>query len=146
MVSRPHVPPADVLVLKNSASDLMTRSVLIAQAPARPDQTLIHRNARRIGEIRRTIAIRRETEHGNRPGFAAGTQGEGGVSCGAKPSADMETGTSARRRGSGNVGRAVSINAAQLGHPTNEEMRNDFPIPASFCYWVTDYSIPFSLS
>ena len=47
---------------------------------------------------------------------------------------------------SGNVGRAVSISAAQLGHPTNEEMRNDIPIPASICYWVTDYSIPFSQS
>ena len=100
MVYRCHAPPAQVPLLSNSSFDLMTRSAFIARAPAEPERSLIHPGARENGGNRPAVAIRRETKDDNHPGLAAGTQGEGGVSCGAKPSADMETSTSARRRGS----------------------------------------------
>ena len=50
MVFRRHVPPAQVPLLKTSTFDLMTRSALIAQAPAQPEQSTFHRDARKVGE------------------------------------------------------------------------------------------------
>ena len=42
MVFLRQMPPAQVLVLKNSAFDLMTRSAFIAWAPAESEQSAIH--------------------------------------------------------------------------------------------------------
>lgn len=50
MVYRRHAPPTHVAILKIPASELMTRSALIAPAPAEPEYRSIHRDARRLGK------------------------------------------------------------------------------------------------
>ena len=65
-------PPARIPVLKNPAFELMTRSVFSARAPAEPEQSTIHRDAWKTGEIRRAVAISHETADDNLSGFGAG--------------------------------------------------------------------------
>ena len=73
MVSLRHMPPAQVLVLNNSAFDSMTRSAFIAWTPAEPKQSTTIETPEGL-RIRQAVAIRRETEGDNRSDFAAGTQ------------------------------------------------------------------------
>ncbi len=96
MAFQRHTPPAPVPVLKISGFDLMT-ALRVHPSGARATKA-IRKPSRhpKIRENRQPAAIRRETAHDNRPGFAAGTQGEGRSGRLGRPSPGMEEGTSER--------------------------------------------------
>ena len=63
MVFQRHVPPTQAPVLKNPASELMTRLAFIAQPSAEPQRSTTHRDARKIWETVKPLqsAVKPET-------------------------------------------------------------------------------------